>query len=146
VTDELAIRPLSISDAEAVAILNHQLGYPSSVADLLPRIEQLLHSSERATFAGILESRFIGWIDVAIERHLQSSDTAVIGGLVVHEDVRGRGIGRRLCQAAEDWARGRGISIVRVRSQIKREDAHRFYLQDGYEQVKISAVFEKKLL
>jgi PhnO protein len=146
VTDELAIRPLSISDAEAVAILNHQLGYPSSVADLLPRIEQLLHSSERAAFAGILESRFIGWIDVAIERHLQSSDTAVIGGLVVHEDVRGRGIGRRLCQAAEDWARGRGISIVRVRSQIKREDAHRFYLQDGYEQVKISAVFEKKLV
>jgi PhnO protein len=145
VTDELAIRPLSIRDAEAVAILNHQLGYPSSVADMLPRIEQLLHSSERVAFAGILDDCLIGWIDVAIERHLQSCDTAVIGGLVVHEDVRGRGIGRRLCQAAEDWARGRGISIVRVRSQIKRKDTHRFYLQDGYEQVKISAVFEKKL-
>ena len=144
-TDDLIIRSLSTSDVDAIAGLNHQLGYPCSASELLPRIEQLLQSSERAAFAAILESRFIGWIDVAIERHLQSSDTAVIGGLVVHEDVRGRGIGRRLCQAAEDWARSRGVSIVRVRSQIKRKDAHRFYLQDGYEQIKISAVFEKKL-
>jgi GNAT superfamily N-acetyltransferase len=145
VTNELAIRPLTASDVDAVASLNYQLGYPCSASDLLPRIEQLLHSSERIAFAAILDGRLIGWIDVAIEHHLQSSDVAVIGGLVVNEDIRGRGIGRRLCQAAEDWAQNRGLSIVRVRSQIKREDAHRFYQRDGYQLVKTSAVFEKKL-
>jgi PhnO protein len=43
----------------------------------------------------------------------------------------------------EEWARSKSIPIVRVRSQIKREDAHRFYLRDGYRKVKTSLVFEK---
>jgi hypothetical protein len=45
----------------------------------------------------------------------------------------------------EEWARMQGIRRVRVRSQIKREDAHRFYLRDEYRQVKTSLVFEKEL-
>jgi GNAT superfamily N-acetyltransferase len=144
-TVELVIRQLTASDADSVAALSHQLGYPCSASDLRSRIEQLLHSSERTAFAAILDGRLVGWIDIAMERHLQSPEVAVIGGLVVHEDVRGRSIGRRLCQAAEDWARSRGLSIVRVRSQVKRQEAHRFYQRDGYQLVKTSAVFEKKL-
>ncbi len=142
---EFTIRPLSADDADAVAGLNNQLGYPCSASDLLPRIEQLLHATERTAFAAILDGRLVGWIDVAIERHLQSCDMAVLGGLVVEEDFRGRGIGRRLCQAAEDWAQNHGLFIVRVRSQAKRQDAHRFYQRDGYQLVKTSAVFEKSL-
>jgi GNAT superfamily N-acetyltransferase len=67
----------------------------------------------------------------------------VIGGLVVREDARGLGVGRRLCLEVEEWARSRSVPLVRVRSQIKREDAHRFYLRDGYRKVKTSFVFEK---
>jgi hypothetical protein len=36
--------------------------------------------------------------------------------------------------------------VLRVRSQIIREDAHRFYLREGYSKVKTSVVFEKPLL
>jgi hypothetical protein len=32
-----------------------------------------------------------------------------------------------------------------VRSQIKREDAHRFYLREGYVRTKTSVVFTKEL-
>jgi hypothetical protein len=32
-----------------------------------------------------------------------------------------------------------------VRSQIKRDAAHRFYLREGYEQVKTSHIFAKLL-
>ena len=81
-----------------------------------------------------------------MERHLQYAASAIIGGLVVREDMRGHGIGRRLCLEVEQWARSRSVPLVRVRSQIKREDAHRFYLRDGYRQVKTSLVFEKKVL
>jgi GNAT superfamily N-acetyltransferase len=85
----------------------------------------------------------VGWIDAAMERHLQSPASAVIGGLVVREDTRGLGVGKRLCLEVEQWARSKSIPLVRVRSQIKREDAHRFYLRDGYRKVKTSLVFEK---
>jgi GNAT superfamily N-acetyltransferase len=69
----------------------------------------------------------------------------MIGGLVVKQGVRGQRIGKRLCEEAEAWSRERGVSVVRVTSRSTRDDAHRFYLRDGYTDVKTSRVFEKVL-
>ena len=145
----VSIRRLSVDDAEAAAELSSQLGYPSSPGDLRKRIEELSHTTDRVAFAAVVDGqdgRMVGWIDAAMERHLQSPASAVIGGLVVREDMRGQGVGRRLCLEVEEWARSKSVPLVRVRSQIKREDAHRFYLRDGYRKVKTSLVFEKPVL
>jgi len=142
----VTIRVLRAGDAESVARLSASLGYPTSASEVQLRIELLADSNDRIAFAAILQDAVIGWIDAAVERHLQSAPAVVIGGLVVRDDMRGKRIGQQLCQAVEQWAVRIGIAAVRVRSQLKRCDAHRFYLRDGYTQVKISAVFEKHLL
>jgi GNAT superfamily N-acetyltransferase len=142
----LAIRRLAADDAEVAAELSSQLGYPCSHSDLRERIDELSRAPDRVAFAAVVEGQIVGWIDAAMERHLQSPASAVIGGLVVREDMRGLGIGKRLCLEIEEWARSKSIPVVRVRSQIKREDAHRFYLRDGYRKVKTSLVFEKPML
>lgn len=141
----LSFRQLTADDSVAAAELCSQLGYPNSAEDLRQRIDETSRSSDRVAFAAILDGQIVGWIDAAVERHLQSSACAVIGGLVVRDGTRGLGIGRRLCLEVEEWARSQSIPVVRVRSQIKREDAHRFYLRDGYSKVKTSLVFEKRL-
>ena len=142
----VSIRRLTVDDAEAAAELSSQLGYTCSTGDLRERIEELSRAADRVAFAAIIDGEIVGWIDAATERHLQSPVTAVIGGLVVREDMRGLGIGKRLCLEIEEWARSKSIPVVRVRSQIKREDAHRFYLRDGYSKIKTSLVFEKPVL
>jgi GNAT superfamily N-acetyltransferase len=142
----LLIRRLGVDDAEAAAELSSQLGYPCSATDLRERIEEMSRAADRVAFAAVVDGQIVGWIDAAMERHLQSPASAVIGGLVVREDTRGLGVGRRLCLEVEEWARSKSVPIVRVRSQIKREDAHRFYLRDGYRKVKTSFVFEKPVL
>lgn len=139
------VRSLELCDADAVAILSTQLGYPCTAAEMRQKIQRMTDSSDRAVFVATLDGTVVGWADAALERHLQAPDTVVLGGLVVDENQRGLGIGKLLCQAVEQWAISLGIALVRVRSQIKREDAHRFYLRDGYQHVKTSAVFEKKL-
>jgi GNAT superfamily N-acetyltransferase len=142
----LLIRRLTADDAEAAAELCSQLGYPSSPGDLRERIDEMSRTTDRVAFAAVVDGEMVGWIDAAMERHLQSPASAVIGGLVVREDTRGLGVGRRLCLEVEEWARSKSVPLVRVRSQVKREDAHRFYLRDGYRQVKTSLVFEKAVL
>ena len=142
----LLIRRLTADDAEAAAELSGELGYRCTTEDLRERIEELSRTADRVAFAAVLDGQIVGWIDAAMERHLQYAASAVIGGLVVREDTRGLGIGRRLCLEIEEWARSKSIPLVRVRSQIKREDAHRFYLRDGYSKVKTSLVFEKPVL
>jgi GNAT superfamily N-acetyltransferase len=142
----LLVRRLAADDAEAAAELSSQLGYPCPAGDLRERIEEMLRAADRVAFAAVVDGEMVGWIDAAMERHLQSPASAVIGGLVVREDTRGLGVGRRLCLEVEEWARSKSVPLVRVRSQVKREDAHRFYLRDGYRQVKTSLVFEKPVL
>jgi len=142
----LSIRRLTVDDAEAVAELSGELGYPCSAEELRERIEELSRTADRVAFAAVVDGQIVGWIDAAMERHLQYAASAVIGGLVVREDMRGLGVGTRLCLEVEEWARGKSVPLVRVRSQIKREDAHRFYLRDGYRKVKTSFVFEKTVL
>jgi GNAT superfamily N-acetyltransferase len=142
----LSIRRLVVDDAQAAAELCSQLGYPASPDDLRKRIEERAHSTDSVAFAAVLEGQIVAWIDAFIEQHLQGSASVVIGGLVVRDTARGMGIGRRLCLEIEEWARSKSIQLVRVRSQIMREDAHRFYLRDGYRKVKTSVVFEKMVL
>jgi PhnO protein len=141
----LTVRRLAIEDAEAAAELSIQLGYPSSPDDLRRRIDERSRSTDSISLAAVLDGQIVGWIDASIENHLQSSASAVIGGLVVRDDARNLGIGKRLCEAIEEWARSKSIPLLRVRSQIAREDAHRFYLREGYRKVKTSLVFEKLL-
>jgi GNAT superfamily N-acetyltransferase len=142
----LVIRRLTADDADAAAELSSELGYPSSPGDLRERIDEMSRTTDRVAFAAVVGGEIVGWIDAAMERHLQSPASAVIGGLVVREDTRGLGVGKRLCLEIEEWARSKSVPVVRVRSQIKREDAHRFYLRDGYRKVKTSLVFEKPVL
>ena len=51
----------------------------------------------------------------------------MIMALVVSPDARGRGVGRTLVRAAEQWAMERGCGQIMVTSAEHRADAHAFY-------------------
>jgi GNAT superfamily N-acetyltransferase len=144
--ERAAIRAIRADDAEAVAALSASLGYSASAGEMRSRINELADNNDRIALAAVLQDEVMGWVDAAVERHLQSKPVVVIGGLVVRDDMRGNRIGQQLCRAVEQWAVQIGVNAIRVISQLKRADAHRFYLRDGYTQVKISAVFEKQVL
>ena len=139
------IRKVTASDAEAIAKLSAELGYPVSISTMEERIQYASVSPNRATYVACIENAVVGWIDVFEALHLQSGASAEIGGLVVSSHYRSAGIGARLVRRAEQWAVERGLARVIVRSRSTREAAHRFYLREGYEQTKTSAVFSKLL-
>ena len=140
----LTIREIKPADAEAVAELTSQLGYQRSANEVAEWIARLpVMHNRQAAFVACLGEEVVGWIEVSIERHLQSPEFGLIGGLVVRHGHRNLGIGRKLCERAEAWTWERGMNRLRVTSRSTRPDAHRFYLRDGYELVKTSAVFEK---
>ena len=139
------IRPIEDRDAATATRLCAELGYPVEESAVLARVGQIAGDPNRAVLVACVDDAMVAWIDLSVEYHLQSEPAALIGGLVVAHAARGQGIGRQLCEAAEAWARGRGLARMRVRSNAIRERAHAFYLRDGYRRVKTSAVFEKTL-
>lgn len=143
--DGLVIREIALADASAAAALTGELGYSVSADIMRRRIEVLIGLPDRAIYVACLNGEVVGWVDVSETLHLAVERRAEIGGLVVSSQVRSHGIGRGLVARAEDWARHRGLTSVLVRSRDSRERAHRFYLREGYERTKTSAVFTKRL-
>ncbi len=141
--NELAVRIMAPTDAAAVSQLCEQLGYQRGEHAILEWIGRLASVPEaQAAFVACMGDEVVGWIEVSIEHRLQYPPFALIGGLVVKDGIRGQGIGRQLCACAEAWAWQRPVDTVRVTSRSTRLEAHRFYLRDGYRQVKTSLVFE----
>jgi len=139
------IRPATGMDAEAIAILSGQLGYPSTADEIRTRLGEIRARGEGKVLVAELNGVVRGWVHVFGARVLESQPHAEVGGLVVEEGSRGRGIGRQLIEAAEEWAASMGYARLRVRSNVVRESAHRFYQALGYPHIKRQAVFEKNL-
>lgn len=142
---EVTVRPMRPYDSEAVGELAAELGYQRTPAQIRGWLAALGDTPRQAAFVAEHHREVVGWIEVSLEWRLQSEMFGLIGGLVVREDLRGAGVGKRLCERAEAWTREQGAARIRVTSRSTREGAHRFYLRDGYQEIKISTVFEKAL-
>ena len=143
--DEIAIRNIVPSNAKEAAALSSELGYPVSAEVMEARLHQLATLEDHAVYVAFLQGRVVGWIDIGVVYHLQSPPYGEIGGLIVSAQHQGRGIGRRLVQAAEQWIANRKLTKVLVRSQIAREAAHAFYLRQNFSRLKTQAVFTKSV-
>ena len=132
-------------DSAVVADLCGQLGYPATPDQILERFTRIERHNRAALFVGDDEGRVVGWIHVAIVQVLEADLYAEIGGLVVDDTHRSRGVGAALVNAAEQWARDNGCGAMRVRSRVMRERAHAFYERSGYARIKTQHAFEKRL-
>ena len=141
----VAIRLAKQQDAEQIALLCRQLGYPASERQIQQRLAILLSENDQALYVAQRPGGpLLGWVHVYRCPLVHTDPEAQIGGLVVDEASRRSGAGQRLMQAAEQWAREHNCWAMYLRSNIIRKDAHRFYERIGYEIV-TSSVFRKRL-
>ena len=144
----LRIRRARRGDAERIAQLCGQLGYPATAAEMVTRLRQVKPASNHAVF--VAESSdpavgLIGWVHVSVSHLLESDVRAEVNGLIVAEGQRSAGAGAKLLEAAEEWARRHGCRGMNVRSNVVRERAHGFYERHGYEHYKTQKAFRKRL-
>jgi GNAT superfamily N-acetyltransferase len=140
------IRTATLSDAPAIAGLSSELGYDTGQDKVGDRINQLLNSSEDGIFVAYnRKDEVVGWVHVYASYRLMIDAFADLGGLVVSESHQGFGVGSQLLKKAEAWAQTNGYNKLRIRSNVLRERAHKFYISKDYKTVKSQKVFEKSL-
>lgn len=142
----VAIRAPERRDCARMAELADQLSGKSSAEEIAARLASMQGSPDYAVFiAETAEGDIAGWIGMFIHRCVEANMRAEISGLVVEERARSLGIGRRLVERAEEWAREKGCETVGVRSNVIRERAHTFYERLGYKHIKTQKTFRKTL-
>jgi GNAT superfamily N-acetyltransferase len=132
-------------DAAAFATLATQLGYPAAPRQVEERLAAVVDDLKHLILAAVSGGRVVGWAHAYVCCLVESDTFAELGGLVVDESHRGKGVGGKLLEKVEDWARQKGCGAVSVRSNVIRQQAHRFYAARGYDQIKTQHSFRKRL-
>jgi GNAT superfamily N-acetyltransferase len=129
------IRGPRATDAEALARLLTQLGYPADSAQLPERLAALANDANAVVFVAEHEGSVAGLATGHVIRSMHKSEpVAMLTVLVVAEGMRGLGTGRALVRRVEEWAVARGASAISLTSATRRSEAHAFYAALGYEQ------------
>lgn len=140
----VTLRPAATADLARIAALNGQLGYAATADSIAARLQIILASERDLLQVAVLpDGPVVGWVHAQLVQWLESPYRAEIGGLVVDEAVRRRGVGRILVDAVRLWAVTHGAMELSVRCQIHRVEAHAFYTAQGFIRTKSQHVFRR---
>lgn len=142
---DITIREIHENDAAAISQLSLQLGYTLSPFETVNQIKEIAASGDNCAFVALYNKKIIGWIHAFKAMRLETKTFIEIGGLVVYESYRGKGVGKALVERIKAWCVEQKIAALRVRSNTKRSDAHMFYLKNGFTESKEQKVFGMKV-
>lgn len=134
-----------MQDGRAVAALSFQLGYEISEAETIHNIELAEESGQDIVYVATLNNGVVGWIHISHSLRIESRSFCEIGGLVVDENVRGKGIGGMLIEKAIEWSKSKSSETLRVRTNVIRLETHKFYEKMGFALKKQQSVFGMSL-
>lgn len=100
------------------------------------------------TFVAEENDGLLGFLELEHRKYApgcRSSPVPFIEGWYVDSVVRGRGVGRALVEAAEDWARAAGHVEIASDAEIDNADSIAAHVALGYEEVERAVCFRRSL-
>ncbi|HEY7133038.1 MAG TPA: GNAT family N-acetyltransferase [Candidatus Limnocylindrales bacterium] len=138
------VRPATPADADRIAALFTDEGYPAGPSDIVERLGRYDSPHSRVLVADH-DGEVLGFVAVhALPRFEHSDRVLRVMALVVDAGVRERGIGRLLMEAAEQVGAEIGAAFAEVTAGHHRPDAKRLYEELGYDGT-VAAYLRKRL-
>ena len=104
--------------------------------------------TEKVFFAERPDGGLCGFVEAALRSRADGCESTPVGyieGWYVDPDLRRRGVGRVLVEAAETWARSRGCRQMASDAELWNEVSHRAHGALGYEETARLVLFKKDL-
>lgn len=120
----------------------NQLGYPTSLKAVQKRLSGLLKQKNHHACVAVENGVVLGWMDLEVIASLIYDVRVELRVLVVDENHRGKGIGKAMLNYAKTFARKKKVKTLFLRTNIKREGAHKFYEREGFSKTKTSFKYE----
>jgi GNAT superfamily N-acetyltransferase len=139
------IRTATMDDFEWMTHLSNQLGYVAHSEKTKERLAEIFASADNCVFVATTNEIGVGWIHGFYTLRVESDPFVEIGGLVIDKTYRRKGVGRLLTEQVAEWAKAKNVSAVRVRCNVVRNEAHQFYKQIGFQELKEQKIFSQTL-
>jgi GNAT superfamily N-acetyltransferase len=140
----VVLRPATDGDAERIAALFTDEGYPAGPSDIMERLSRFASPHSRVIVADV-EGVILGFIALHALPRFEHTDRVIrIMALVVDAGVRDRGVGRLLMEEAERIGVELGAAFAEVTAGHHRADARHLYESLGYD-ASVAAYLRKRL-
>ena len=144
---EIFIREIEKKDyPDLLSLWNNELGNKNvTTENIAPHYDRIKNDDRYKTYVALLE-------DDGVAGFISSAQTYAVGfdgsymqiiAMAVKTENQNKGIGTKLIQSMENYARENGCYSIGVCSGFKRTGAHAFYERNGFE--KGSYAFNKWL-
>jgi ribosomal protein S18 acetylase RimI-like enzyme len=141
---QITTRAATADDAQRIAALFTDEGYPAAASAVAARIERFTAAAGQVIVAEDA-GEILGFVAVHVMPRFEHDDTiARVLALVVDPGTRGRGVGHDLMTAAEGIARDAGAAFIEVTAAHHRPEARRLYEGVGYDAT-VTAYLRKRL-
>lgn len=130
------LRNITILDANEIQkISNFELGYNVDLDIVKKQIEKLTNDNKHNILIGFENEqtrKIVGFVHAELYESLYMETGLNILGLAVDSNFQGQGIGKKLMRSIEEYALKNNISFIRLNSNVRRVEAHKFYESIGY--------------
>ena len=138
------MRPAQPSDAERIASLFTDEGYPAGPSDIVERLERFASPYSTVSVAES-NGEVLGFVAVHLVPRFEHNDRfARVVALVVDAGVRERGVGHQLMGEAERIAREGSAAFIEITAGHHRPEARQLYESLGYDG-SVTAYLRKRL-
>ena len=140
----ITIRKCMISDAPRIRELSrHLLGFDYPEDKFEANIRRLMTRESNLLLVAENNGAMLGFAHACDFDILYGPHLKILRAIAVDDRYRGCGVGKRLLEAVEEWARRTGASGVRIYSGAERTAAIALYKSCGYEFVKPETKYKK---
>jgi GNAT superfamily N-acetyltransferase len=140
-----SMRRMTAEDLPAARTLLSHLGYTLEAHELQYRYQAVAQSADHTLIVAEEDGSVVALCHIYARPALDKPPEAVVQALVVDRAHQGKGIGKRMMAAAEQWAAARGFTSVSLASHVSRSDAHAFYEGLGYQRAATSHLFRRTI-
>ena len=130
---EITIREAQLDDYIAIYQLNcDEMGYDYPTGNTKEKLEKLISGNQDKIYVAVRNEEIVGYVHANDYDTIYMPHMKNIMGIAVDTSHKRQGIGRKLLEKVEEWAKETGAEGVRLVSGSTRVDAHSFYRSCGY--------------
>jgi aminoglycoside 6'-N-acetyltransferase I len=150
-----SIRTARQGDEDELAELRALLWPDGTVEQHWHEVQELILSAMSGTLPATVlvaidaNGGLAGFLEVGLRSHADGCDVSqpvgFVEGWFVREEFRGRGIGKLLMKAAEDWSRAQNCREIASDALVDNEESREAHCALGFEVVDVCVHFRKQL-
>ncbi len=143
----MTVRNLKVEDLPKYFLLRTAL-WPDSAEDFDLEVGQIRSSPDQEVFVAETDDGLIGFAEVSLRTYAEGCNSSPVGyleGWYVAPEYRQSGVGRKLVEAAENWARAKGCLEMASDTELHNTLSQQAHSRLGYTEVERIVCFRKNL-